>query len=89
MKTPRKPRVIVVDHLSHGEQIIRGGIFRKKVMTCDYDSPEGTVREYYYGNNKKPDYRLIKTGEIIRPFFAHSMIEELDDMENIYNSITD
>ena len=82
MKTPRQPRTIFVDHLKHGEQIIRGGIFRKKAMTCDYDSPEGIVREFYYGNNKKPEYKILKTGELVLPFFTHAMIEEMDDMDN-------
>lgn len=81
MKEPKKPRIVIIDTLSHSDQK-RAGIF-KNILVTDYDSPEGTVREYYR-NKKVPEYKILKTKEPVNVIFSHSMIEDMDMLDDYY-----
>ena len=76
----KKPRVVIVDHLQHGEPK-KIGLFGRTTI-CDYMSPEGLVREYHRKGDKVPEYRILKTGEKVKVNFSFSMIEDMDDYFN-------
>jgi hypothetical protein len=77
MKQPKVPRIIVVDHLNAGPPKKRG--FFRKVTTCDYNSPEGVVRESFRKGMKEPEYRLRKTGEIVQISFSFTGLSDLEE----------
>ena len=81
----KEPRTITVDHL-HAGQPHKVGLF-KRTLVCDYDSPEGTVREFNKGKHKNPEYKLLKTGEKVKINFSFTIIEDLEKFGYNLNDI--
>jgi len=91
----KTPRIVVIDHLSAGPPKKRG-LFNTTI-TCDYDSPEGTVREYFRKGMRTPEYKLRKPGiknlikprEEVKVLFSFTDIMDLEEYYHDMQGIGD
>lgn len=79
MRQQKIPRTVMVDHLCcSGPRKV--GLF-KRTIVCDYESPEGIVREYH--KRGRPGYKLLKTGERVNVNFSSTYLEDLNGFYDI------
>jgi hypothetical protein len=75
MKTPREPRVLVLNEKAHSNTTV-SGIFRKR-YTTDYETLEGPIVSEVIVTGRPAEYRIKDTGELIQAkFYSEFMARE-------------